>query len=399
MKILITNHQLKGRGGSELFALEIGLALRTRGHEVCLFSTLAGDISEQAEAAGIPYVKDPAACPFHPDLIHGQHHLETMIALTQWPGVPGIYFLHGATPWEEHPPRHPRLHRYLGTSPRFNWWIARECGVTESEVGTIRNFMDPAKFSSVRPPGNCTHRAAVFHNTMDPKGKPFAAIMSACHAHGLTLEGVGALFGNLTKQPEIDLLEYDVVFAGGRSAIEAMACGCTVIPVTKEQAESRIHPANYDEMVDRNFTAEINAPHITAEQIMAELGSIDPLETAAVTARIRHEATLEKAVDALLHHYSIAMAAHKASANNDPAEAAALETSCIAAYLLTLAQRTKEVDDKRMTLIDLKVSATARAEKWREAAANETKKLQRIQAALENGSWWHRRLWRRLRRE
>jgi hypothetical protein len=398
MKILITNHQLKERGGSELFALEIGLALQARGHEVCLFSTLAGTISTAAEAAGLAFVQDPAMCPFQPDVIHGQHHLETMAALTRWPGVPGIYFLHGATPWEEHPPKHPRLRKYLGTSPRFGWWIARECGVAAEDVGTVRNFFDPAKFSQVRPADLRSNRAAVFHNTMDPDGKPFAAIRQACEAQGLKLDGIGSRFGKLTNQPEIDLLEYDVIFAGGRSGIEAMACGCTVIPVTKEQAAQRIHSGNYPEMADRNFTAETNDPPLSVEQILTELRAIDLNETAAVTARIRSEATLDRAVEALLEQYAFVVEAQR-EAGPSTLETAAAESAEVAAYLVSLAQRIKEVDDKRWRLVEQKETAVARAEKWQHAAARETKRLQHIQAALEGGSWWHRRLWRRLRRE
>ncbi len=397
MKILITNHQLKERGGSELFALEIGLALQARGHDVCLFSTLTGAISEAAEAAGLAFVQDPAACPFQPDVIHGQHHLETMAALTRWPGVPGIYFLHGATPWEEQPPKHPRLRKYLGTSPRFGPWIAAACGVTAAEVGTVRNFFDPLKFAQVRPPDLRTKRAAVFHNTMDPQGKPFAAIRQACETQGLQLDGLGTRFGKMTSQPEIDLLNNDVVFAGGRSGIEAMACGCTVIPVTKEQAAQRIHPGNYEEMADRNFTAETNDSHISSEQILAELRAIDFSETAAVTARIRSEATVDRTVDALLEHYAFVISAQR-EAGVATLETAAAEAGDVASYLLSLAQRIKEVDEKRLSLVEQKESAAARAEKWQQTAARETKRLQLIQTSLEGGSWWHRRLWRRLRR-
>lgn len=389
MKILITNHHFKDRGGSELFALEIGMAFKARGHAVCIFSPLGGELADVAEAAGLSFVRDPADCPFVPDVIHGQHHLETMAALTRWQGVPGIYYLHGATPWEEHPPKHPRLRKYLGTSPRFNWWIARECGVPAEEVGTVRNFFDPLRFSNVRAAGLRTHRAAVFHNTMDPKGKPFAAIQQACATFGLQLHGIGTLFGNTTAQPEVDLLNYDVIFAGGRSAIEAMACGCTVIPVTKEQAERRIHPEIYDEMADRNFTAEINAPHITSAQILTELQAMDSAESAAVTARIRSEATLDRAVEYLLHHYQEAI---QTPANPED------ESACMSAYLLSLAQRIKEVDEKRFSLIEQKQAAAIRAEKWQQLATRETKKLQSIQNTLESGTWWHRRLWRKLRR-
>lgn len=109
MKILFTNHRLKERGGSELFTAEVTTELLHRGHEIAIFSTVGGPIAEGLRAAGLTVIEDPAACPFTPDLIHSQHHLETMAALTAWPHAPGLYFLHGYGPWEERPPLHPRL--------------------------------------------------------------------------------------------------------------------------------------------------------------------------------------------------------------------------------------------------------------------------------------------------
>jgi hypothetical protein len=151
MKILMTNHRLRGAGGSEWFVVETAGGLRERGHEVAVFSAAGGEMAERLAETGITVLATPRDCPFRPDLIHGQHHLETMAALRAWPGVPAVYFIHGAAPWEEHPPAHPRIRRYLATSPRFAPWIARECGAPESNVETVRNFFDPERFPVVRP--------------------------------------------------------------------------------------------------------------------------------------------------------------------------------------------------------------------------------------------------------
>ena len=66
------------------------------------------------EALTIPVVDDlnalGAGASHH---TRATHHLETMTALLRFPGVPAVYFCHGWLPWEEAPPRFPRILRYV----------------------------------------------------------------------------------------------------------------------------------------------------------------------------------------------------------------------------------------------------------------------------------------------
>jgi hypothetical protein len=84
----------------------------------------------------------PRHIPFVPGLIHGQHHLGTMTALTAWPGVPGMYFFPGVRPFDEQPPRHPRLRRYLTMAAINGDWLAEAAGVEASRVVTVPNWFD-----------------------------------------------------------------------------------------------------------------------------------------------------------------------------------------------------------------------------------------------------------------
>ncbi len=392
MKILMTNHRLQQRGGSELFVLEIATGFRRLGHEVCVFTTVPGPLSERLATTGIPVVGDPAECPFTPDILHGQHHLETMAALSLWPGVPATYMVHGATPWEEQAPVHPRIRRYLATTKRLAWYIARDCGVEESSVLVVRNFFDPARFTRVRPPDRRTGRALVFHNTMAPDGPAVRNLERACAACGLTLERIGAAFGRMIDNPEEALPEFDVVFAGGRSAIEAMACGCAVIPVTAAQSTDRIHPGNYQELADRNFTAETNTPPLAADEVAGQLRAIDAAETRQVTQWIREEATLPVAVGRLLDCYQGVLAAPAAGGTED-------ELRPLGRYLLALAARVKDADARRAALADDKERATQRAAKWKARATHHADHLHWLAQQCGMGSWWQRRWWRKLRRE
>jgi glycosyltransferase involved in cell wall biosynthesis len=387
----MTNHRLQSAGGTEWFVVETARALQSRGHEVAVFTPVGGEMAERLQAAGIPVVALPRDCPFVPEIIHGQHHLETMAALAAWPGVPALYFIHGATPWEEHPPAHPRIRRYLAPAPRFSRWISRECGVPETMVEAVRNFFDPARFPVVRAQPLAGKRALVFHNTMEPEGEAVVALEQGCAMAGYSLDRAGVAFGNVLADPGRVLPEYDVVFAGGRSAIEAMACGCGVIPVTARQSAERIHPGNYAEMVGRNFTAEINAPPIEAGEIAGHLRAFQAEEIAEITRRIRREATLDATTEHLLEIYRTIVSL--------PTEhAPEAEGAAVSRYLAGLSARVKDADATRDRLIDEKDRANLRAAKWKKRAETLARSLRAFETEAGRAPFWIRRWWRRVRR-
>ncbi len=367
MNILMTNHGLSLRGGTELFIAEVAGELKARGHRIAIFSSLTGQIADELCAKGIPVVRSPDLCPFMPDLIHGQHHLETMAALCFWPGVPALYFVHGATPWEEYPPEHPMILKYVCTSPRSAWWIARECGIGKSDVGVVRNFFNPSLFTKVRTPLKRPKRALVFHNLMEPGGKPFEALKTACRTAQMELDAIGVSFGRTIAEPQNVLPDYDVVFAGGRSAIESMACGCAAIPITKTTIAPMVTTENFDAMRDINFCSDANDPQIEPEVVLERLRAFDAASTATVTHRIRSEATLDASLGALLNYYAKVLSL---SSIRQVGFEERQRSLALGRYLVSIAERIRGIDEKRLQLLAQKERATESAEKWKNKALN-----------------------------
>ena len=95
MKILITNNTLANLGGSEWVVIELAKTLISRGHEVAACSSQIGEAGSLLRGMSVPTIPDPLVSPFKPDVIHGQHHLDTMRALCAFPDVPAIYHCHG----------------------------------------------------------------------------------------------------------------------------------------------------------------------------------------------------------------------------------------------------------------------------------------------------------------
>src|SRR2546429_10010020 len=113
MRVLITNNTLALRAGSELYVRDVALGLLKRGHTPIAYSTELGEVAQELRTKTIPVVDNLDALSVPPDVIHGHHHLDTMTAMLRFPGVPAVYFCHGWLPWEENPPRFPRILCYV----------------------------------------------------------------------------------------------------------------------------------------------------------------------------------------------------------------------------------------------------------------------------------------------
>jgi len=205
----------------------MAIALRRLGHEVCVFVSKTGPLAEELDTYGIPVVSHPGQAPFKPDLIHGQYNLETIAALLSFPDRPALYLSNGTRQWREHPPLHPRILRYVSLSASGRDWL--------QEAGIPGSVPLSAQFCGY---GAVCHRSqtpeepvkALLYDRSSGAGRDLDDIRQACLRCNIQLQFVGDLVGRGPTRPEVMLPEYDLVFASGRSAIEALASGCAVVP-------------------------------------------------------------------------------------------------------------------------------------------------------------------------
>ena len=64
------------------------------GHTPIVHASQLGDVAAEIRNLTIPVVDRLEAIAIVPDLILGQHHLPTMMALLQFAGVPAVYVCH-----------------------------------------------------------------------------------------------------------------------------------------------------------------------------------------------------------------------------------------------------------------------------------------------------------------
>ena len=150
ISVLLTNNALGQRGGSETYVRDVAVALLRRGHRPMAFSLVLGETAADLRAATIPVIDDLARLGDAPDVIHGHHHLETLLATLTFPNTPVVNFCHGWVPWEEMPLHHPAVRRYVAVDEVCVDRLVREEGIAPAQVELLLNFVDLERFQPRR---------------------------------------------------------------------------------------------------------------------------------------------------------------------------------------------------------------------------------------------------------
>lgn len=307
MRILLTNNTLGPRAGSECYLRDVALRLRRRGHDPIAYSRVLGDVADELRRATIPVVDDLGKLGSPPDVIHGQHHLETMTAALRFPQVPVISFCHGWLPWEEMPARAPNVVRYVAVDETCRDRLVSEEGIAPRTIDLVYNFVDLERFEQGPELPRRPRRALVFSNQASERSY-LPVLREACARHGLTLDAIGSGTAP-SASPEDVLPRYDIVFAKARAALEAMAVGRAVVLCDQVGLGEMVTSASFDGHRRRNFGIRSLSKRLSVDAVLAELERYDADDAARVSARIRSEASLDDTMLALEGIYERAAAA------------------------------------------------------------------------------------------
>jgi glycosyltransferase involved in cell wall biosynthesis len=307
MRILFTNAGLRNRAGTELWVRDAAFALQRRSHQIAAYSTFLGEVADELRGHGITVVDRLEALPWQPEMIHGHHHVETMTAVLHLGTVPAVYVCHGVLPWQETPPRHPRLLRYAAVSELVRDTAVARHGVPPERISVLPNFVDLDQFPPRPPLPERPQRALLFSNHATPQ-HIYPEVLEACRAHGVELDAVGRGMGNPTDRPGQLLAQYDLVFAVGRAALEALACGAAVVMCGPDGLGPLVDATGFDRLRRLNFGLGAITSALTVGEVAARIAGYEAADAALVSARVREEAGLERAMDALEALYAAAAA-------------------------------------------------------------------------------------------
>ncbi|HEX8472738.1 MAG TPA: glycosyltransferase family 4 protein [Pyrinomonadaceae bacterium] len=357
LKVLLTNFRLAMRTGTELYVRDVALELLRRGHSPFIYSPHLGELARELSDFTIPVVDDLNQISTQPDIIHGHHHTETITALLHFPSVPAIYVCHDWYSPLDRPPDLSRVRRYVAIDQTCYDKLIYLCAVPEERLRLIHNFVDLERFKPRAPLPPRPRRALVFSNYA-LESPHLKALREACAEAGSTLDVVGSGVEAASAQPEKLLGQYDLVFAKGRAALEAMAVGAAVVihsgirylgPLVTASEVERLLPLNFGirTMFPKRLTPE-ELKHAAAQ----EIARYDASDAAQVSQRIRSLADRRTTVDELIALYEEVI-----SENNIQPGIAEMEADlrAAAAYIRWLSSHMKKEYDSVNNLTTLRL--------------------------------------------
>lgn len=310
LRILITNHGLQQRAGSELYVRDLALGLLRNGHSPIVYSTKLGEVASEIREATVPVVDKLSQVAVQPDLIHGQHHVETMTALLHFPHTPAVFFCHGWLPWEETPPHFPRILRYVAVDDTCRDRLVCEHGIAEQRVRVILNFVDLKRFVARDELPSRPRRALVFSNSAS-ETTYLGTVREACQRAGIALDVVGSNAGATSKRPEEILGQYDIVFAKARCALEALAVGTAVILCDRVGVGPMVTTTELEHLRRLNFGIRSLQGTIDSDALEKEIARYDAADAMEVSRRVRSECGYEEALSELVALYKEVIAEYK----------------------------------------------------------------------------------------
>jgi hypothetical protein len=292
LTVLITNIWLANFAGSEVVVRDLALGLLRRGHRPIVYSPTLGGLSAELAARGVSVIDDLARLSERPDIIHGHHCIPCSEALIRFPDVPAIYVCHSFDHWLEAPVHFPQIGAYVAVDEACRDRLVQTEGIEPGRVLVLHNAVDLERIP-VRPVplADRPRRALAFG-----KAASVPELRAACERSGIQFDAIGDPGGRVSTTPERELVQYDLVFASARAALEAMCCGCAVIVCDGRGFCGLVSSDNFGSLRAMNFGLRCLTKTITVDRCLEEIARYDRDDASKVAARSRDDADLDRLI-------------------------------------------------------------------------------------------------------
>ena len=301
LTVLIANRYMGWASGTMVGTCDLARELARQGHRPIVYTWLNGRGGRALMSAGIEVVDDLWRISGRPDVIHANHSPLMRGALLRFPGVPAVFVCHDPTdPWSATGPN-PAIRRYFGVGEVCEKLLL-SMGAPAALTGIRSNFVDMDRFAPRPGLPARPARALVFSNYATGQIQ-LPAIKEACRRLDIPLDVVGRGVGNATDHPGQILGAYDLVFAVGKSALEAMAVGAAVVLCDRTSVGPMVTATEFERL--RSFNLGFGAPvePLSAESLQKQIERYDSADAGRVRDLVRSRCGLPAAAALLVEDY------------------------------------------------------------------------------------------------
>lgn len=251
MKILMTNHALHARGGSESYLEVVAAELRALEHEVHVFSPQCGMVAERLKGLGFPVHERPEDIPRDIDVIHGQHSDAVGLVRSALPTTPLVFITHS---WYI-PIEDPLTSLGIGAFVALNdLTYDRLLAHRATENLPIYRLTQPVHVSTgdlertALP--EVPQKAVAVSRSLS---KVTIELKQACKDLGIDFTVVGSADSE-SDDARVEMMSADIVFAIGRTALEAMAAARSVFILSETNRSGWVTSKTYQSLERDGFT-------------------------------------------------------------------------------------------------------------------------------------------------
>ncbi|WP_378175944.1 glycosyltransferase [Aquimarina sp. SS2-1] len=302
MNILITNNEMDSYTGTTVYVKELAIALVKRGENVQIYTRYVGEIGLDIQRKGIMVTDSLREITFMPDIIHTHHNTTVFDVLFYFKNTPVIFWIHDRLTPLDFPPLHKNIIRYLSVDYNCKERYSADCGFDPSDSEVIYNWVNLERFTLRKKLNQEPKKALVFSNYAN-NDNHLKSIQEACEQRGLQLDVIGKGTGNQKRDPEAYLMNYDIIFAKAKAAMESLASGAGVIICDYTGLAGFVTSDKLKHYRKYNFGMKLMDRLITKEYIIEEIKKYDLDDIFKVSKTIRSEIDMEKIINQIQSLY------------------------------------------------------------------------------------------------
>lgn len=276
LNILLSTHHLLDYTGSEIFTYIIAEKLKSKGHNIVVYSPYLDKTAEMLKEAGFFVVDNLEAVKNNKfDIAHVHHNIIALEVRNYFQSIPIVYLSHGILPFLEQPPIiNLGISKYLAVSEEVEKNLIAQ-GINKNLIQIFRNMVDDEKFSTRTEINKIPQKVLVISGRIDSSKEQI--IKNVCSELNLQIQFVGGRFGEVTQDQLINLIEEsDIVFSLGRGAIESMMMERAVIIYDYLGGDGMVTLENFNEIMKCNFSGRRYALEYDEDSLKNELTKYDP---------------------------------------------------------------------------------------------------------------------------